>query len=385
MAERPGSIDLSYLEAAPLNRSAPHGDLLGAAGAPPEPFDLDWAGFRPGEIGASELSRAYVLDFFGPERGQILLRDAGLGGRDGTAPANISKVAFWRLCLDSIQRFNDEGHGCTPHTLPKSSWNMIFAAANHMATVEEGIRRFCELVPVLPSGMTAVVGHGAQGLHLTLTMADASTRGERFVEIIALVFHCVLVWGTDRMIEPVQVRLSGALDDRDGSLLDGLSADQVRHGIGVTITYPHACLQLPLGIRRYQRWAACETAAFLKIAVRSRPLRDIAACPVLRELRELLGAEPISQQAAAKRLGLSVPTLHRRLARAGTSFREISRDVRIGKLRWMLATDGNLDDIAAELGFSDRRSLWRACFEWLGMSPSAYRRQWRDAQPVPAH
>jgi AraC-like DNA-binding protein len=174
------------------------------------------------------------------------------------------------------------------------------------------------------------------------------------------------------------VRLSAQLSDRDGSLLEGLAADQTRHGVGVTITYPHACLALPLGVRRYQSWAACETAAFLKIAVRARAVRDTAVNPLVQALRELLAAEPIPQVVAARRLGMSVPTLHRRLTRAGTSFREISRDVRSRKLRGLLATDASLDDIAVELGLSDRRSLWRASFEWLGMSPAAYRRQWRE-------
>ena len=54
--------------------------------------------------------------------------------------------------------------------------------------------------------------------------------------------------------------------------------------------------------------------------------------------------------------------------------REVSQDVRQKKLLCLLAAEGTLDDIAEELGFSDRRSLWRSCNKWIGMSPSRFRK-----------
>ena len=76
---------------------------------------------------------------------------------------------------------------------------------------------------------------------------------------------------------------------------------------------------------------------------------------------------------------MSVATLQRRLREAGTNFRELSKEVRREKLVSLLATDGNLDDIAMELGLSERRSLWRTCHEWLGVSPTQYRKYQRAA------
>lgn len=328
------------------------------------------------------LSRRYVEDFFGSERARLLAVQAGLVTPDASMPAKFSPAQFWHLCLDSINRFNDEGQGCTPQSLPKSSWNMVFAAVNQMATVSDGMRRFCELVSVLPCGMTVTIGHGADGAHLNYSMPGAPTRGERYVELMALVFHCVLLWGTDRVIEPLHVRLSDSLSDADGSVLEGLAPERARHGAGVTITYAKDDLALSLGLRRYQSWASHETAIFLGIAARLRWAAADGTSPLIETIRHILDEAPLSQQETAWRLKMSVATLQRRVMHAGTSFRQLSREVRIGKLCSMLATDSSLDDVAADLGFSDRRSLWRACYEWLGMSPSAYRRQHRPCDKL---
>lgn len=344
----------------------------GAAGSRPPLFAMDAENF-----GAEQLSLHYVETFFGPERARALMVPAGLCDAKGRLPASISRVDFWNLCVDGIFKYNDEGHGCTPLRLPKGSWTVIFTAVNHMDSVGEGLKHFSDFVRIIPCGMTVSVGHGADGVHVTYAMDDLSERGEIYVELIALVFHCVLIWGTGRMIEPVRVRFSSMLADGNGSLLTGL-APSWRHGTGVSVVYPKEILDLPLGVRRYKSFSFHETSIFMEIAEKQPFASDAAAShSIVNDLRALMQDEIPNQRVAAHKLGMSAATLQRRLTQEGTSFRELSREVRMRKLCTLLATDANLDDIAFDLGFSDRRSLWRACFDWLGMSPTAYRSQRR--------
>ncbi|MBP7335289.1 helix-turn-helix domain-containing protein [Niveispirillum sp.] len=336
-------------------------------------------------FGAGRLSIDYVQTFFGVERMEALMSDAGLCRPDGGLPDSISRVDFWNLCVDGIFKYNDEGHGCTPQPLPKGSFTMIFTAINHMDTVGEGLKRFSEFIQVIPSGMTVTVGHGSDGVHLSYAMRDASPRGETYVELIALVFHCVLLWGTARSIDPVHIRLSAALQDHHGSLLADLAKGIWRHGSGVSIVYPREILDFKLGVRRYKSFSFHETTTFMELA--DRPLLDENSASdtlIINTVRQLMQDGVPSQSAAAERLNMSLATLQRRLSRAGTSFRELSKEVRVRKLCSLLATDANLDDIAVDLGFSDRRSLWRACFNWLGMSPTTYRAQ-RRTVAGPSH
>ncbi|PJG46445.1 hypothetical protein CAF53_19935 [Sphingobium sp. LB126] len=329
-------------------------------------------------FGAEQLSIHYVETFFGRERAHALLLGAGLCDAKGKMPASISRVDFWNLCVDGIFKYNDEGHGCTPLPLPKGSWTMIFTAVNHMDSVDEGLKRFCDFVQVIPSGMTVSVGHGTDGVHVTYAMNDLSERGEIYVELIALVFHCVLVWGTGRAIEPVRMRLSSLLGDRKESLLTGLATSSWRQGTGVSMIYPKEILDLPLGVRRYKSFSFHESSVFMEMAEKPPHATDSgASSSLVNELRVLMRDEIPHQRVAAHKLGMSAATLQRRLTQEGTSFRELSREVRMRKLCTLLATDANLDDVAYDLGFSDRRSLWRACFDWLGMSPTAYRLQRR--------
>ncbi len=347
--------------------------------------DRDSFGEDARSFGAGQLSIEYVRTFFGPERADTLISDADLRLPNAELPQTISRVDFWNLCVDGIHKFNDEGHGCTPQPLPKGSFTMLFTAINHMDTVGEGLKRFCEFVQVIPSGMTVTLGHGSDGVHLSYSMRDASARGESYVELIALVFHCVLLWGTAKPIEPVHIRLSATLSDENGSLLADLAKGYWRHGAGVTVVYPREILDFQLGVRRYKSFSFHETTTFMELA--DRPLlgeNSAADTLLINKIRQSMQEGVSSQLAVARQLGMSAATLQRRLSRAGTSFRELSRELRVRKLCSLLATDANLDDIAVDLGFSDRRSLWRACFDWLGMSPTTYRAQRRHSVHRPS-
>ena len=338
------------------------------------------SGFAPDTI-----SIRYVEAFFGKTLTRALLRDAGLADDDGSSPTLVKHRDFWQLCLRNINMSGNEGHGCTSRPIAKSTWQMIFSAVNQMDTLSDGLRQFAELVPTACADMVVTVGYGRSGVHLNYMVEPGAVasgdvaRLERYLELIALVFHCVLLWVTDYHLEPVQIRLSANLDEADGSLLSGLSASTSRQGSGVTIVYDRDDMEVPLGVRKYQHWSN-ETKAFEDLCLAARPVcaRDDLQ-PVVAKVRDLIATRALTLQEVAPMLGMSIATLQRRLREAGTSFRMVSRDVRCEKLLSLLATDIHFDDVAEELGLSERRSLWRTCQEWLGVSPSEYRRNLRSA------
>jgi len=340
----------------------------------------DASGARLGrEHGA--VSLAYLDGFFGVATARALLADMGLCGEGGAPPPVVARRDFWQLCLRNINVGDDEGHGCTPRTLPKATWQMIFSGVNQMDDVGDGLRHFCELVQAARTGVAVSVGNGRNGVHLNYTAShepEDPERFERYLEVIALVFHCVLLWVTGHRIEPVQIRLSALLDDDDGSLLFGLCPVTVRQGRGFTVVYDREDMRLPLGVRKYQRWSN-ETNAFeelnMLLAIEEGSAR---AASVVDRVRQMVATQALTLQELAPLVGMSCATLQRRLREAGTSFREISKDVRREKLMALLATDIDLDEVAQELGLSERRSLWRTCQEWLGVSPSEYRKAHRS-------
>jgi AraC-like DNA-binding protein len=83
----------------------------------------------------------------------------------------------------------------------------------------------------------------------------------------------------------------------------------------------------------------------------------------------------LTQGAVARRLGLSVATLRRRLqAEHSASFRTLSENARERAARSLLEQHHHPNDVAEELGFSDQRSFARAFKRWTGLTPAAYAR-----------
>lgn len=80
-----------------------------------------------------------------------------------------------------------------------------------------------------------------------------------------------------------------------------------------------------------------------------------------------------TQPAVAKRLGLSVATLRRRLELEGSlSFRVLNERALKRAARSLVEQRHHPSDVAEELGFSDLRSFARAFRRWIGVTPTAY-------------
>lgn len=97
------------------------------------------------------------------------------------------------------------------------------------------------------------------------------------------------------------------------------------------------------------------------------------------QIRSQLTHEAIGRGVRAKevaaRLGVSVATLHRRLAYEQTSFKKIS-DEAASSLAELLIAQKSLPvaTIATRLGYSESAALTRAFRRWFGVSPRQYRR-----------
>jgi len=87
-------------------------------------------------------------------------------------------------------------------------------------------------------------------------------------------------------------------------------------------------------------------------------------------IESLLGNTPPNLNNICKLVGLSERTLHRRLRKENTSFREILEEVRRERYS-VLSAQENLTQvqIAAMLGYSEQSAFSRAYKSWFGVSP----------------
>ena len=99
----------------------------------------------------------------------------------------------------------------------------------------------------------------------------------------------------------------------------------------------------------------------------------------VRRVRDILTAalpEPVTLEQAARRLHLTVRTLHRRLQEESSSFRALKdalrRDLALTQLE---KTNHPIAVIAADLGYAEPSAFFRAFFAWTSEAPTAYRKR----------
>ena len=113
-----------------------------------------------------------------------------------------------------------------------------------------------------------------------------------------------------------------------------------------------------------------------------RTARHAASDQARRQILLSLPVGPIEQTGVARALGMNVSTMRRRLAREGTSFRELSHAIRYEAAKHLIRDSGlTLAEVAASLGYAELSVFSRAFRRWSGRTPSDWRGNNPEHQP----
>ena len=324
---------------------------------------------------ASSVDTAYFTTLVGREAACRLLQRAGLLDDEGAPPPRLDMVTFWRLCAENIHACDDESHGVASQPVPRGSLTMLFTAAAQADDLNEALQRFADAARLVRKECVVSVSRGHDLTKFTVAPTEpGDLRAEIYAECFLIVAHCAFRWMTDRPLEPAWVRGAACLKSLGGALLLAPHAPVIRRGEGASVAYRAADASAPILNMRFKTWGDAEFHSFVELLGElsgDAETRSVTERAVLEALRAGLR----SQEEIADQLGISPPTLRRRLAEGGTSFRDLSGAYRADELKALLATDLPLEEIAARLGLSDDRSLRRFGVEQLGVAPSDYRRQ----------
>ena len=105
------------------------------------------------------------------------------------------------------------------------------------------------------------------------------------------------------------------------------------------------------------------------------PLPDNFADSLRNALIPYIGEKRLDRDFVAQVTGLSPRTLHRRLARQGTSYSRVLEQARLMKASSLLRdTDQKLLEISFLLGYRNAPAFSRAFRRWTGISPRKYRK-----------
>ena len=306
-----------------------------------------------------------------------LLAAAGIDPRDtGQRMALDRYAAFYNRVIAAL---DDEGFALFSQPLRRGSFEFLCRAALGAPTLADGLdraSRFLDLV--LPDLRVRIARRGADATLAIEERIALAARADDPARVFALewllrLFHGLACWlaGRGLALDAVDFPYPRPAHADDYALVytahsrfdcDGLRAHFRAHLLDLPIRRDEAALNAFLD------------GAPGKITMLYRRDRNM-----VQRVRDLLRAalpETPGVAEVARRLHVSPRTLHRRLDEEGSGFRRIReairRDIaldRLAKTRQSVAT------LAAELGYADTSTFYRACVAWTGLSPDRFRRR----------
>jgi AraC-like DNA-binding protein len=321
----------------------------------------------------------YLAMVAGPDSAQTLLAQHGITASDlKDWKGYLSSVTFVRLCMEHFRTARSESLSHSSFIVPFGTFSLLVAAAAQAVSFGEALRRCSEAMEILRPDMIVRVGRGRNALRISIAYRyDATVETEVCIEFFALALQSAFRWLTGEQLRPIRAYAPAAHEKHEQSMLSVLRCPIVRCGTGVTFFYAPDAVSIPVRSLKYESWAAHELPEFLDLLQEAAD--DInrgitpAQLPIVERVSRLIAQGVRGELIIADRLGMSPASLRRHLASGGSSYRVISSEVQREMVGHLLTTEKTLCSIAEEVGFSEVRSLRRACLRWFGVTPAQYR------------
>lgn len=306
------------------------------------------------------------------------LDDAGIAY---PRPRTRTPRQFARYYLDVVQLLEAQvaaGDGHPP--MSRTEVELMCRCALTGATLAEAIELCVKYSDMLypRAGRPALRTQGDSATFTLNSLRGATGTAASLVDITGLfAFHQLFQWlvGVDLPLQ--QVGIGPTARDDVLPFLKLFRAPVLAGGASYALTFKAAALQLPVvrGSHEFAAFFEVFPCGVFELTGSSLPEQVLA----LLHAWVRQGEGMPSQQALAKSLGISLSTFRRRLAEAGATFRQLRELCLCRSAEELLGRDAlSINEIAAQLGFSDAPAFRRAFRQWTGVAPGA----WRVARKV---
>jgi AraC-like DNA-binding protein len=288
-------------------------------------------------------------------------------------------AALYRLINEQL---DDEGFALFSRPLRRGSFELLCRGALSANTLAEALERIARYLKVMLDDLDVELTRSGQAAVLIISQEQDLPVGQdgrvfAFEWLLRLI-HGLAAWlvahplPLDEVAFPFPPPLHA--DDYDLIFAPRYTFDAPR----LEARFDAELLTLP--VRRDEAALRLFLAdAPASITTLYRGDRSLAL-RVREQLRAAL-PDPLSLPEMARRLFISPRTLHRRLDAENASLRGLRESVRRElAIEWLGKTQRPLSRIAADLGFADSASFYRAFLGWTGHGPRDYRRQLQTAR-----
>lgn len=333
----------------------------------------------------ASINTHYILSALGGAKRQgieinALMEAAGIDQNALSNPNSRFDVRNVALLYDGIAKaLNDEFMGFTAQPLKVGTFELMtewVSSANTLRELyERGIRFYNQITDQVEMAIEVQGEH----VYITTTLKDPALDFEHFyIEYWQVIWHRFACWYIDQPIKLVSAYLNyEPIDPIEFALLFRCPSN-FKSKFN-RLVFHRAYLDMPL----------VKTPTDLRNFLKNAPV-DLLTIPgednsISAKTRQLLEPRrlrkdeqlilPRSKELADK-LGMSEPTLRRKLAAEGSSVQDIKNEVRLKLAKQQLrSTNLSIKDIAEQLGFSESRAFSRAFKQWTDLNPANYRNQ----------
>ncbi|WP_176037103.1 AraC family transcriptional regulator [Brucella tritici] len=281
---------------------------------------------------------------------------------------NIEYGRLWWLIAETI---DDEFFGLAARPMRPGSFNLLCHAVLHAGTLERALRRALQFLNVVlddPQGELRIRDGMA---HVVLTDAGAPRPAFAY-RAYWLILMGVACWLIGRRIplRTLDFACPAPVHRQDYHKFFG--APVLFDQLVTKLVFSSSYLSLPI-IRSDVALESFLREAPANILIRYRHDNDLSA-----RVRAQLNALPITDwpsfEEIAGGLGMSAPTLRRRLRGEGQNFGSIKDELRFVLAERLLQENKlSVAEVAAELGYSEPSAFYRAFHKWMGQSPGQFR------------
>ncbi|CAL9373888.1 hypothetical protein SUDANB95_00915 [Actinosynnema sp. ALI-1.44] len=282
--------------------------------------------------------------------------------------ARVTPAQYSRLIQALWEVLDDEFMGFGPQRSKRGTFPTMCLLAVHCSSLEDALRRglaFYALFDVRPE---MALGERGGVARFTLATEGVDDPDRFLVESLLVLWHRFSSWLIGRRIPLRGVELAYPEPPHAAEY-------HLIFGCPLRFGAPETVLAFDT---RFLRMPVVQDEAALRRFLRNSPgellsRRDYGA-DFSSQVRRMLGGGVVGLDNVAARLGVSAPTLRRKLAAEGTSFREVREQLLRDQAVASLVRGGeSVEELALRLGFSEASAFHRAFKRWTGNSPGAYR------------
>ncbi|WP_043301021.1 AraC family transcriptional regulator [Pseudomonas sp. M47T1] len=299
---------------------------------------------------------------------EVGLEPALLHANDARVPVLLYS-RLWRLIA---RRTDDEFFGMDPRPLRSGSLAFLCRCAMAQPTVATALDAALGFLSLMLEDLPAHLLRQQSLAEIVIDDSALPPRRAFTYFTYWMILHGVACWLAGRRIPILAVELRGPApdycDDYRVMFSHNLRFDRPR----TRIIFAADCLDLPVR-RTPQELQRFLNRAPANILVKYRD-PDSLARRIRQHLRQLRPHDWPEAEDMARHWHLSTATLRRRLAEEGQTWQQIKDSVRRElAIVWLADAQLSFETIAAQLGFADASSFYKAFRKWSGASPGHYR------------